>query len=45
MLILIIGLIILAGIAMAVGVLHNRQIQKDRKRRIEDRSRNSGSRR
>ena len=28
MLILIIGLIILAGIAMAVGVLHNRQIQK-----------------
>ena len=28
MLILIIGLIILAGIAMTVGVLHNRQIQK-----------------
>ena len=28
MLILIIGLIILSGIAMAVGVLHNRQIQK-----------------
>lgn len=28
MLILIIGLIILAGIAMAVGILHNRQIQK-----------------
>ena len=26
--ILIIGMIILAGIAMAVGVLHNRQIQK-----------------
>lgn len=46
MLILIIGLIILAGIAMTVGVLHNRQIQKnDRKRRIEGCSRNSGSRR
>ena len=32
MLILIIGLIILAGIAMTVGVLHNRQIQKKRAR-------------
>ena len=41
MLILIIGLIILAGIAMTVGVLHNRQIQK----KIEGCSRNSGSRR
>ena len=30
MLILIIGLIILAGIAMTVGVLHNRQIRKKR---------------
>ena len=42
MLILIIGLIILAGIAMTVGVLDTK---KDRKRRIEGCSRNSGSRR
>lgn len=46
MLILIIGLIILAGIAMTVGVLHNRQIQKKiESERIEGCSRNSGSRR
>ena len=46
MLILIIGLIILAGIAMAVGVLHNRQIQKKiESGELKASSRNSGSRR
>ena len=45
MLILIIGLIILAGIAWQWEFYTTARYKKDRKRRIEDRSRNSGSRR